>query len=65
MDIILRNTRIEDGADKPTVDVGIDKGRIAAIEPNLAAEGEEIDLEGRLVTPGFIETDPQDPPLLE
>ena len=56
MDTILRNARIEDGADKPTVDVGIDKGRIAAIEPNLAAEGEQIDVEGRLVTPGFVET---------
>ena len=32
------------------------KGRIAAIEPALQAEGESLDLGGRLVTPGFIET---------
>ena len=56
MDSILRNTRIEDGTERPTVDIGIDKGRIAVIEPNLSAEGEEIDLGGMLVTPGFIET---------
>ncbi|MGH6915205.1 MAG: amidohydrolase family protein, partial [Geminicoccales bacterium] len=29
---------------------------IAAIEPDLAAEGEELDVGGRLVTPGFVET---------
>ena len=56
MDWIIRNTRINDGADQPTVDIGIDGGRIAAIEPNLAAEGEKLDIGGRLVTPGFIET---------
>ena len=52
----MRNARIEDGPGKPTVDVGIDKGRIAAIGPDLTAEGEEINVGGRLVTPGFIET---------
>ena len=56
MDTILRNARVEDRAEMPTVDIGIDKGRIAAIEPGLVAEGEEIDVGGRLVTPGFIET---------
>ena len=56
MDTILRNTRIGDGVDKPMVDVGIDKGRIAAIEPDLAAVGDEFDVEGRLVTPGFVES---------
>ena len=56
MDTILRNARIQDGTDKPTWDHGIDQGRIAAMEPNLAAEGNEIDVGGRLVTPGFIES---------
>lgn len=56
MDLIIRNSRIADGADQPTMDIGIDKGRIVAIEPGLAAEGEEIDVGGRLVTPGFVET---------
>jgi cytosine deaminase len=38
------------------VDIGISDGRIAAIEPALAAHGEELDIGGRLVTPGFVET---------
>ena len=56
MDTIVRNARVEDGTDRPLVDIGIDGGRIAVIEPGLAAQGEEIDVGGRLVTPGFIET---------
>jgi cytosine deaminase len=56
MDLILRNARVAGAEDKPPVDIGIEAGRIAAIEPGLAAEGREIDVDGRLVTPGFIET---------
>ena len=56
MDTILRNARIQDGTDQPTWDIGINQGRITAITPNLAAEGNEIDVGGRLVTPGFIES---------
>lgn len=55
MDLILRNARIA-GADRGTTDIGIDVGKIAAVSPNLAADGEAIDLAGRLVSPGFIET---------
>ncbi len=55
MDLILRNTRVSDG-DGTLVDIGIEKGRIAAIQPSLAAEGEELDVAGRLASPGFIET---------
>jgi cytosine deaminase len=54
MDLILRGARL---AGRPGLfDIGIDQTRIAAIEPKLAAEGAEIDLAGRLVSPGFIET---------
>ncbi len=56
MDLIIRNARVADGIDQPPVDIGVDKGRIAAIEPGLAAEGEELDVGGRLVTAGFVET---------
>ncbi len=56
MDLILRNARLADRDDGSAVDIGIDKGRIAAIEPGLAADGHEIDAGGRLVSPGFIET---------
>ena len=55
MDLILRNARIM-GRHEATFDIGIERERIAAIEPRLAAEAQEIDLEGRLVSPGFVET---------
>src|SRR6202045_2163460 len=55
MDLILRNAR-RIGAEHELTDIGIMAGKIAAIEPSLAAEGEIIDLGGRLVSPGFIET---------
>lgn len=55
MDIILRNARLPENTGS-TVDIGIDDGRIVAIEPSLAADGRTLDLEGRLVSPGFIET---------
>ncbi len=55
MDLILRNARIA-GAGPEAVDIGIEKGRIAALEPSLAAEGETLDLGGRLVAPGFVES---------
>lgn len=56
MDLILRNARLPDGGSDTSVDVGIEKGRIAAIAPALPAEGQEIDLQGRLLSPGFVET---------
>ena len=56
MDLILRNALIVGAENDPPVDIGIEGGRVAAIETGLAAEGEEIDVGGRLVSPGFIET---------
>lgn len=57
MDLILRNGRIAgQPADRPPVDIGIEGGRIVAIETALAAEGETLDLGGRLISPGLIET---------
>jgi cytosine/creatinine deaminase len=53
MDLILRNARL--AADR-FVDIGIERGKIAAIEPALAAEAEELDVAGRLVSSGFVET---------
>ena len=55
MDLILKNARLL-GAERALTDIGIANGRIAIIEPNLAADGETIDLSGRFVSPGFIET---------
>lgn len=57
MDLILRNANVlGDSEAAAQVDIGIDRGRIAAIAPGLAVGGREIDLGGRLVAPSFIET---------
>lgn len=55
MDTILRNAVLA-GGDGRAVDVGIAAGTITAIEADLKAEGETLDLGGRLLAPGFIET---------
>src|ERR1700731_2083171 len=55
MDLILRNARCV-GAEQELTDIGIAGGKIAARAPQLAADGESIDLGGRLVSPGFVET---------
>lgn len=55
MDTILKNARLLHDLSS-TLDIGIDEGRIAAITPDLDAAGDTVDLGGRLVSPGFIET---------
>jgi cytosine deaminase len=55
LDLIVRNARLPSDHGR-TVDIGVEAGRIVAIETGLAAEGEELDVGGRLVAPGFIET---------
>ncbi len=57
LDLILRNGHIASmTADAPPADIGIKDGRIVVIELGLAAEGEELDLGGRMVSPGLVET---------
>ena len=54
MDLILRHATLPDG--RQDVDIGIREGRIAAVEPRLAAHAaEEIDVAGRLVSPPFVD----------
>jgi cytosine deaminase len=55
MDLILKNARPVD-AEQALTSIGIAGGRIVAIDPNLSADAEIIDLGGRLVSPGFVET---------
>jgi cytosine deaminase len=55
MDLILRNARPV-GAEGALTDIGIERGKIVAMAPNLSAEAESIDLGGRLVCSGFVET---------
>jgi cytosine deaminase len=55
MDFILRNARIASDPGRLT-DIGIAGGRIVALAPQLVSEAEELDVAGRLVSPGFVET---------
>lgn len=53
-DLILRHCTLPDG--RTDIDIAIEGGRIAAVEPQLAARaGEEIDAAGQLVTPPFVD----------
>ena len=53
-DLIFRNVLLR--ASAAPVDIGISQGRITAIEPTLRSEAVEVDLKGRLVLPGFVDT---------
>jgi cytosine deaminase len=54
MDLIIRNASLPDG--RRAIDIAIAGGRIAALGPQLAASGaREIDAEGDLVTPPFVD----------
>lgn len=56
-DLLVRNAHLADAATgSPTVDIGVSEGRIAAIQPGLAADGPEVDAGGNLVSPPLIET---------
>jgi cytosine/creatinine deaminase len=56
MDLIVRNARLASTPERPPVDIGVQSGRIVALEPNLVAEAPEYDADGNLVCAGFIET---------
>jgi cytosine/creatinine deaminase len=53
MDLILKNARVDK---RGPCDIGIAAGKVAAITPQLEGAGKTIDLNGRLVSGGFIET---------
>src|SRR3979411_292827 len=55
MDLIIRNARLSDRAGEP-LDIGIEAGRITAIEHGIAADGQVYDAPGRRACPGLIET---------
>ena len=57
MDRILRGARIAGAAaGAPPMDIGISDGRIVAIEPEIRTEADSLDVEGRLVSAGLVET---------
>ncbi|HEU0216830.1 MAG TPA: amidohydrolase family protein [Stellaceae bacterium] len=56
MDLVIRNARLADRAAEEPFDIGIENGRIAAIERGLRADAESYDAGGLLACPGLIET---------
>ncbi|HTT37383.1 MAG TPA: amidohydrolase family protein [Burkholderiales bacterium] len=54
LDLLIRNANLPDG--RKGIDVGIEAGRIAAVEQRIAASAREtIDASGRLVSPPFVD----------
>jgi cytosine deaminase len=53
MDLVIRNVSV---FGDPPVDIGIEGGRIAALQPNLATDAPDYDAGGRLGCPGLVET---------
>ncbi|RZA30923.1 MAG: cytosine deaminase, partial [Lysobacteraceae bacterium] len=54
MDLVIRNATLPDGS--RGIDIGINDGRIAAVETRLGAQGaREIDAGGDLVSPPFVD----------
>lgn len=56
-DTIIRGGTIVDGTGSPayTGDEAIDKGRISSVGGNAGAAHREIDANGLLVTPGWVD----------
>ncbi|HEY1179163.1 MAG TPA: hypothetical protein VGF17_23665 [Phytomonospora sp.] len=42
--------------DLPKGDVLIEDGRIVAVQPEISADAEVLDMTGRIVIPGFVDT---------
>ena len=53
MDLVIRNARVFGAA---PVDIGIQAGKIVAVEANLATDAPAYDAEGHLVCAGLVET---------
>jgi len=56
MDLVIRNARLSSAPDAPPVDVGVQNGRIVAVQPGLPSGTPSYDAEGHLACAGFVET---------
>ncbi len=56
MDMILKNVIVPGERDETLTDIGFVDGKIAAVESGLSADSEILDMGGRVVVPGFIES---------
>ena len=61
-DLIIRNGTVIDGTNSPRrqADVGITAGKVAEIGSISGRGREEIDAQGRIVAPGFIDAHTHD-----
>ncbi|HWW44622.1 MAG TPA: amidohydrolase family protein, partial [Acidimicrobiia bacterium] len=58
LDLLIRGGRVVDGTGAParTADVGVRDGRVVAVDDHVdGAAARELDADGRLVTPGFVD----------
>jgi cytosine deaminase len=56
VDLVIRNARLFDRASDGPLDIGVERGRIVAIERGISADAEVYDARGQLACPGLIET---------
>jgi cytosine/creatinine deaminase len=56
VDLIIRNARLAGRGAGEILDIGIQGGRIIALEPSLSADADIYDAKGRLACPGLVET---------
>jgi len=56
VDLIIRNARLFDRLSDGPLDIGVEQGRIIAIERGISSEADVYDANGYLVCPGLIET---------
>ena len=56
MQLVIRNARVANGASTTDVDIGVHGGKIVQLGTHVPAADEDIDVQGRLVVPGFVET---------
>jgi len=56
VDLIIRNARLADRLSGELIDIGVEQGRIIALQHALAGEAEVYDANGCLACPGLIET---------
>jgi len=56
MNLVVRNARLASAPEAAPVDIGVENGRIVAVQPGLATEAPSYDAEGRLTCAGMVET---------
>ncbi|HKA82363.1 MAG TPA: amidohydrolase family protein [Acidimicrobiales bacterium] len=59
-DLVIRNGTVVDGSGGPaaapgTADIAVDGDRVSAVGPDVGPGRREVDADGRLVTPGFVD----------